>query len=235
MIRSKMTPLQYAEQIAYSSKETLRFSYDMALKYKDVDAVMVECGCAAGAQIIAMASAAPDKIIYAFDSFEGIPLPSNRDNQMPGIKMLSDWEQNALPGPGEQELISSGATIVPYDNFWCHIANAFDKPIFSMDSNPPILSVPGINVTTVQGWFEYTVPMFAKKCIDISILRLDGDLYNSTFVCLQHLFPLVINGGCVIIDDWTLPGCQDACKEYFQLIGYEPDYQFLSTISHFYK
>jgi hypothetical protein len=213
-----MTPLEYAAKIAYSSEETLLFSYKMARKFKDSPGVYCECGVAAGAQIIAMAYGAPNKTIYAFDSFEGIPLPSNRDDQMPGIAMLSKTEQMLLPDPGKQVLESSGATSVSEEDFWNHISDSGLK-------YPQIF--------TIKGWFENTVPKF--KAAEISILRLDGDLYNSTWVCLQHLFPKVIPGGCVIIDDWTLPGCQAACKEYFALIGYEPDYKFISTIAYFYK
>jgi predicted O-methyltransferase YrrM len=78
--------LLYARTIAYSSEQVLQFTYDMAVKYRDSPGVYVECGVAAGAQIIAMAAGAPNKTIYAFDSFEGIPFPSNRDDQMPGIR-----------------------------------------------------------------------------------------------------------------------------------------------------
>lgn len=191
----------------------------MAKKYADQPGVYVECGVAAGAQIIAMAYGAPNKTIYAFDSFEGIPLPSNRDDQMPGIMMLTETERKALPDPGRQVLKSSGATAVNEYDVSTNIMNAF-----KLKSFPEIIFI--------KGWFEETVIGFDK---DIAILRLDGDLYNSTFVCLQHLFGNVIKGGCVIIDDWGLKGCQDACKEYFELIGYEPKYQFISDIAYFYR
>lgn len=194
-----MDPLVYASQIAYSSKKVLQFSYDMAVKYKDVPGVYVECGVAAGAQIIAMAAGAPNKTIYAFDSFEGIPLPSNRDDQMPGIKFLSEAEQKGLPNPGEQVLQSSGATSVSEIDFMNHVKAS------------------GVNydgLIYIKGWFEETLPKIEK--LDIAILRLDGDLYNSTYVCLKYLYPKVIKGGLVIIDDWALPGCRQAVQDYFQ-------------------
>jgi len=216
--KQEMDPLKYAERIAYSSKEVLRFTYDQSVKFKDSPGVYCECGCAAGAQVIALAAGAPNKTIYAFDSWDGIPLPSNKDNQMPGIRMLSESEQKALPDPGKQVLESSGATSVSLESFKEHCFNS---------------GVGTRNIKPVRGWFEETVINFQRE--NISILRLDGDLYNSTWVCLQHLFPKVIKGGCVIIDDWTLRGCQAACKEYFELIGYEPDYKFLDGTAYFYK
>lgn len=214
-----MKPLHYAQQIAYSSKDVLMFTYEMAVKFKDAPGVYVECGVAAGAQIIAMAYGAPNKTIYAFDSFEGIPLPSNRDDQMPGIAKLSAWEQKALPDPGKQVLESSGATVVSWDDYLEH------------------LGASGIDMSKTysqKGWFEEIIPE-VDYIHEIAILRLDGDLYNSTWVCLQHLFPKVIKGGCVILDDFSLVGCRDAAKEYFELIGYNPDYKYLDGTAYFFK
>lgn len=213
-------PLEYAKQIAYSTEETLMFTYNTAKAFKHHPGVYVETGCAAGAQVIAMAVGAPNKNIWAFDSFAGIPLPSNRDDQIPGIKLLTEQEQSLLPNPGKQTLETSGATVVPISVFWEHINNALGE---------------NHRVRAIEGWFEETVPERANLFDQIAILRLDGDLYNSTWVCLQHLFPKVIQGGAVLIDDWELPGCRAACDEYFALIGYEPDYKFISNIAFFYK
>lgn len=210
--------IKYAEQIAYSSKETLQFSYEMAKKYADIKGCFVECGVAAGAQIIAMRYGAPDKLIHAFDSFNGIPLPSNRDDQMPGLKRLTKYEISTLPNPGEQLLETTGATSISVESFKTHL----------IDSGAGL-----DNIEIHEGWFEETMP--DNNVGEIAILRLDGDLYNSTWVCLTHLFPKVIKGGCVIVDDIQLKGCRDACDEYFQFIGYDPDYKFVSNIAYFYK
>jgi len=207
--------LKFAKQIAYSSEETLMFSYECAKKMKDSDGHYVECGVAAGAQVIAMAEGAPDKIIHAFDSFEGIPLPSNKDDQMPGIQYFTKSEQNKLPDFGHQELVSSGATVVPLDAFMTNISKV--KNI--------------ANIKVYKGWFENTLQ--ENKIDKISILRLDGDLYNSTLVCLQHLYPKVIQGGIVIIDDWQLQGCQLACVDYFKSINFTPNYKSISNICYF--
>lgn len=193
------------------------FTFEMAQKYKDHPGCYLEAGVAAGAQIIAMALAAPNKQIYAFDSYIGIPLCSNRDDQMPGIAMLTTAEQKALPDPGKQVLMSSGATVVSEEDFWINIHASIGKQH---------------NIKTIKGWFEETVQDFKEP---IALLRLDGDLYNSTFVCLLHLFPRLIEGGCLIIDDWELPGCRDACREYFELISYEPDWQSVSNIKFLIK
>lgn len=215
--------LKYAEQIAYSSKEVLRFTYDMAIKYKDSPGVYCECGVAAGAQIIAMAAGAPNKTIYAFDSFEGIPLPSNKDDQMPGIKFLTKEEQSKLPNPGEQVLQSSGATSVSHIDFWNHISQS---------------GINQENIFTIEGWFENTIPLSDIFLSDqgISILRLDGDLYNSTYVCLKYLYPKVIKGGLIIVDDIQLPGCEAAVNDYFRDTNQiMPGRNWKDNVVYFYK
>ena len=66
-----------------------------------------------------------------------------------------------------------------------------------------------------QGWFQTTVPQFARDAAPIALLRLDGDWYESTMTCLEHLFPLVVSGGVVIVDDYgTWDGCSRAVHRY---------------------
>lgn len=56
-------------------------------------------------------------------------------------------------------------------------------------------------VTFVKGFFEDTVPRHDAPG-SIAVLRLDGDMYSSTYVALMHLYPKVALGGWVIIDDY---------------------------------
>ena len=76
----------------------------------------------------------------------------------------------------------------------------------------------GATFESHRGWFDDTVPKYAAEQPTIAVLRLDADLYDSTMVCLTHLFPLVAQGGLVIIDDygeysgWV--GCTRAVHDY---------------------
>ena len=63
----------------------------------------------------------------------------------------------------------------------------------------------------VKGWFSDTVPAFATTQPQIAILRLDGDWYDSTMTALELLFPLVVDRGLVLVDDYgTWDGCTRA-------------------------
>lgn len=68
------------------------------------------------------------------------------------------------------------------------------------------------------GWFQNTIPADHHDIGSIAILRLDGDWYASTKICLEFLFDKVIKGGIVIIDDYgTYEGCRRAVDEFIKL------------------
>lgn len=64
------------------------------------------------------------------------------------------------------------------------------------------------------GLFADTVPNAMQFIQKIAILRLDGDLYESTKDAMQ-LYPKLVKGGFLIIDDYALTGCRRAINEYF--------------------
>ena len=65
------------------------------------------------------------------------------------------------------------------------------------------------------GWFQDTVPIASDKIESISLLRLDGDWYESTKVCLENLYDLVTEGGVIIVDDYgAYEGCKKAVDEF---------------------
>jgi hypothetical protein len=59
------------------------------------------------------------------------------------------------------------------------------------------------NVTLIKGFFHNTlIPENIDNIGEIAVLRLDGDWYESTMTCLKHLFPKVVKGGLIILDDY---------------------------------
>src|SRR5262249_48778679 len=57
-------------------------------------------------------------------------------------------------------------------------------------------------VVFLRGWFRDTLPTAPIE--KLAVLRLDGDLYESTMEALSHLYDRVSVGGYVIVDDY---GC----------------------------
>ena len=68
-------------------------------------------------------------------------------------------------------------------------------------------------VRFLPGWFKDTLP---SAPIDrIAVLRLDGDLYESTIQALDALYPRLSPGGFCIIDDYhAIKRCRQAVTDY---------------------
>lgn len=67
-------------------------------------------------------------------------------------------------------------------------------------------------VEFVPGWFRDTMPGLRDRTW--SVLRLDGDLYESTMDVLTNLYPQLSPGGWLIIDDFSIPACEQAVHDY---------------------
>jgi O-methyltransferase len=68
----------------------------------------------------------------------------------------------------------------------------------------------------LPGWFRDTLPVAPVE--QIAVLRLDGDLYESTIVALRSLYPKLSPGGYVIVDDYQPkhPGCIKAVDDFLR-------------------
>lgn len=83
------------------------------------------------------------------------------------------------------------------------------------------------HIKIVKGFFQDTLP--GNEISDIAFLHLDVDLYNSYKICLQYLFPKVVQGGVVLFDEYMndnenlkFPGAKKAIDEYFKNTKYRP-------------
>ena len=71
------------------------------------------------------------------------------------------------------------------------------------------------NVYFVKGYFNHTMLPLSQQLHEISLLRMDGDMYQSTVDVLYHLYTRVAVGGYVVIDDWEGFPARDACLDFF--------------------
>lgn len=152
----------------------------------------VECGIAAGNNFAAMCKAGRHG--YGFDSFEGIPWAGEKDTEQPGIGLIDPTNVGKLE--------SSGVTVHTMEN----VIKDMEKYGIT-------------NYSLIKGWFQNTVKHWIGE---ISVLRLDGDLYNSTMVPLKYLYPRLADGGILIVDDWNLEGCRMAFEDFFAQSKYSP-------------
>jgi O-methyltransferase len=72
-------------------------------------------------------------------------------------------------------------------------------------------------VVFVKGWFKDTMPhLHIDK---LAVLRLDGDMYESTIDVLNYQYPKLSVGGYCIIDDFGHRGANQAVMDYRQQHG----------------
>lgn len=73
-------------------------------------------------------------------------------------------------------------------------------------------------VKFLKGWFKDTLPTAPIE--KLALLRLDGDLYESTMDALNNLYDKVSPGGFVIVDDYgDFEPCKRAVDEFRNLHG----------------
>jgi O-methyltransferase len=79
---------------------------------------------------------------------------------------------------------------------------------------------PADQIITVRGMVQQTIP--ATSPDQIALLRLDTDYFESTYHEMQHLFPRLVSGGVLIIDDYAkFRGATAAVDQYLAEQGIE--------------
>lgn len=159
-----------------------------------IEGDIAECGVWEGGCIGLMALASErfggTRRFHLFDSFVGLPVPAQQDTDCPGAK--------------SGELIPIGACVgarEPAEKLFYEVLGiARDQAVFH------------------EGWFQDTVPAAAQSIESLAVLRVDGDWYESTKVCLDGLYDRVVDGGFVIVDDYgTFAGCRQAVDEFLEV------------------
>jgi 23S rRNA U2552 (ribose-2'-O)-methylase RlmE/FtsJ len=89
-------------------------------------------------------------------------------------------------------------------------------------------------VKFLKGWFKDTLP--SAPIQKLSLLRLDGDMYESTIDALFYLYPKLSLGGFCIIDDWgAIPACKKAVIDYRSLFNINEAMQEIDWTGIFWK
>lgn len=164
-----------------------------------IEGDFVECGVWRGGSTMAAIDTllkAGDKSreIYLYDTFEGMSEPTEHD------KVFTGTGADVLMETSDK----NDATSV-----WCYSA------VEEVQHNVSTLNYPKDKVHFVKGKVEDTIPQTLPG--KIALLRLDTDWYESTAHELKHLYPLLVPGGVIIIDDYGhWEGARKAVDEYIE-------------------
>jgi hypothetical protein len=166
-----------------------------------VPGAFVECGVWRGGSMMVVAltlleEGATDRHLHLFDTFTHMPFPGEEDVDLFGVKAADVFDQAAE-------------------------AEAFSY--LSLDEVRAALEATGYpaeRMHFVPGMVEDTIPEQAPA--QIALCRLDTDWYVSTRHEMEHLFPRIVPGGALIVDDYGhFMGAKQAVDEYFAAHGPE--------------
>ena len=174
------------EAVKYVSKHT-------------IDGDIVECGVWKGGSMMAIAETLllmndASRTLYLYDTFEGMPAPTSEDKNFKGQRadILLKKEESFKDNSG----VWAYSTLEEVQHAM-HLTNYNSSLIHY-----------------IKGKVEDTIPKTIPN--KIALLRLDTDWYESTKHELIHLFPLLVSGGVLIIDDYGFwKGARKAVDEYF--------------------
>lgn len=96
--------------------------------------------------------------------------------------------------------------------FWAPYAGYFAIDLETVRRNFACYDLLDDQVQFLPGWFQDTLP--TAPISQLAVLRMDGDLYESTADALTHLYPRLSPGGYVIIDDYNHESCRQAVHDY---------------------
>ena len=133
-----------------------------------------------------------DRDLYLYDTFEGMSDPTVAD---------VDWAGT----PASQRLAQEPREAA--ESVWCL------APLDEVGRAMQGTGYPAARTHLVKGMVEQTIPAMAPE--KIALLRLDTDWYESTRHELNHLFPRLVSGGVLILDDYGhWQGARRAWDEY---------------------
>lgn len=169
------------------------------LERHQISGAFVECGVWRGGSMMAAAlalSGSSNRELYLFDTYDGMPPPSDIDIDYSGASAAAQTANDPLRiGP---------ITAVAHLN--------------EVRRNMASTGYPDSQVHYIEGMVENTVPKLAPD--QIALLRLDTDWYESTHHELLHLFPRVVSGGVLIVDDYGhWKGARQAVDDYLDATG----------------
>jgi O-methyltransferase len=197
--------MEIARPYTMTSVERM-FAMYQAVRYLEeakIEGAIVECGVWRGGSImIAIATLnllnSRGREIFLFDTFEGLPKPDP-------VLDVDIWDNKGYDGwilEARSEETSN----------WAYAS------LNDVRSNVLGLGYPEKLIHFVKGMVERTIPEQSPG--KIALLRLDTDWHSSTKHVLENLYPALLPGGVLIMDDYGhFMGARKAADDYFNERG----------------
>lgn len=94
-----------------------------------------------------------------------------------------------------------------------HTFESLAVPLEQVQANFAKYGLLDDQVVFLKGWFRDTLPTAPIE--KLAVLRLDGDMYESTMDAFVHLYDKLSPGGFLIVDDYgAVPACRAAVEDF---------------------
>ena len=179
----------------YSLYKAMRYVID-----NKIPGDFIECGVWKGGSSLMMAKMLAmhgifDRKVILYDTYEGMSEPTEHDKDYAGVSA---------------DVLLDKSSIEVQDSVWCY--SSFEE----VKNNLMLSGLPEENIIMIKGKVEDTIPSQVPAS-QIALLRLDTDWYESTRHELEHLYPMLVPNGVLIIDDYGhWEGCRKAVDEYIK-------------------
>jgi hypothetical protein len=181
----------------YLSCDNTRFSkilahYEYFKMVKDVPGAIVDCGVFKGTSLVRFAGFrdltghSSSHKIIGFDTFDNFPETEFAEDKKYRDRFISN---------------AGGSSI-------------------SIEQLETVLENKGIheNIELIAGDINETVPKYVEDHpnLKIALLNLDTDIYEPAVTILEYLYPKLVRGGVLLLDDYgEFPGETKAVDDYF--------------------
>lgn len=200
-IKKAVSVIKRNTMVSFERLATLWLQVQHLDKYEIVGD-LVECGVwrggSAGMMALAHLYSRPNtsRHLHLFDSWQGLPEPDRELDGALAVKYSGGANRGALEPIGQ-----------------CVAALDEVRQLLERE-----IGYPAERIHYHVGWFQETL---ARTQVEkIALLRLDGDWYESTKICLEELYPRVAKGGIIVLDDYGYwSGCRKATDEFIEQLS----------------
>lgn len=114
-----------------------------------------------------------------------------------------------------------------------YTADELKVPVDEVRANLARYGLKNERVEFLEGWFRDTLPTVRDR--RWALVRLDGDLYESTMDGLVNLYPQLSPGGFLIIDDYGWENCRQAVEDYREEHGISEPIERIDWVGAFWR
>lgn len=189
-----------AKKLTYLSEKKLASLVSTCASIEEacLPGIFVEAGCALGGSSILIASLkSVGRPLFVYDVFEMIPPPTMEDTQD-----VHDRYRTIVEG---------GSEGIGGDKYYGYIDNLFEVVQSNFKSFG--IDCKERSVSLVKGMVQETM----KIDQPVAFAHVDVDWYEPVMTCLTRVFPNLVVGGSIILDDYhSWGGCRKATDEFLR-------------------